>query len=211
MTARRSAIAIGSAAAIASLVVVTRWLRLPRAAVPSPLLEALAITPPALTGPRCHRDYPGRATAWRTGLALLTGEVATTCVLPLRPASLTAGARRSDLAHVSADRQGRAYSASRTRSGLGLAAAAALADSVLQHGRQLRGARAIVCGGPPAAAGPAHQAQEAVQGWETSDYTALVYVHHSVPATTHGYSVNIEASRGSFVVCMGGRKRSAGS
>lgn len=203
MTAKRLLIAVIFTAAAVGVVASTQWLRLPSIAAPSPLFEALALAPPALTGPLCVRESLDR----RMGMALLFGKVSTTCLLASRSQSREAGAGPADLARVSAEHSGQVFSASRMFSWLTHAAAVALADSVLRYGQRLRGARAIACGIRPTAAGLVRGADTMVQGWQTPDYTALVYVYQSAPADARGYSVNIEASRGPFVVCMRGRKR----
>jgi hypothetical protein len=174
-------------------------------AQPSPLLDALGLAAPALTGSRCRPDrllYRGERLYfgwdWPRALAAVTGRVGTTCVLFSEGATPN-GEQRRVVARVSLDPDGIIADASRTVYGLRATEAAAAVDSVLARGRRLPGARPVRCAPFADADGrpvPRH-------GWEAPAYTAAADVLHAQPQSEVGYAWQLTVGRGRLAQCTG--------
>jgi hypothetical protein len=191
------------------------WWRAPRAAAPSPLLDAVGLVPPALRGPGCFRG-PG-APGFRAALARLADGFETTCFVP--PSS-AGGGERDGYAAVTFDGRGHATSAERRSAVRSPAAAAAAADSVIRRGLRLPGARPIACrmDGWPYGVIQLGGPEPVVHGWRTPAYEALVLAYPAGPHpagpepawpdSAAGHVVHVRVSGAGFSAC--GPRRAGG-
>jgi hypothetical protein len=153
------------------------WWPAPRAALPSPLLDAVGLAPPALAGPECRRDGGGAGPGWRGDLARFLHGYGSSCTRALTAPAPGATLPDHGLVTASFDSRGRAYHAAYTSPGQQLAAAHAAADSAVARGLRLPGARALGCPDAVPAARSGGWVDSTVRGWETPDYQTVVFVH----------------------------------